>query len=274
MYGTQYGQTYVIFPPLFGHQYSHCWIDFRYIQDAYMRGKGITYFENSRRATYAQRAYSIANPLNRVAYGDSLWGITAGDGPNGYIARGAPPSQNDDGTISPTAPASSIPFAPEICIPAVRNLYNTYSGSIWGDYAFTDAFNPTHSWWDLDVIGIDQGPMVLMVENWLTGSVWNRFMRNADVQRGLQHAGFTRVNAAVDPFTPALQVVANDPNPFRIAATIRYRLPSAASSAPVGLLRRRGPRGRASLRGPEAAGFHDARAGRRAASRAASTTRG
>src|SRR2546426_6296356 len=164
-YATQFGQTYVLFPPLFGHQYSHCWIDFRQIWDRYMKLKGLTYFENSRRATYAQRGYAIANPLHRTAYGDSMWGLTAGDGPTGYIARGAPPTQNDDGTISPTAPVSSLPFAPEICIPVIRNLVNTYGPSIWGDYAFTDAFNPTVNWWDLDVLGIDQGPMVLMIEN-------------------------------------------------------------------------------------------------------------
>jgi hypothetical protein len=227
-WSTQFGQTYVIFPPLFGHQYSHCWIDFRYQWDTYMKNKGITYFENSRRATYAQRAYAIANPAHRVAYGDSMWGLTAGDGPTGYNARGAPPSQNDDGTITPTAPVSSIAFAPEICIPVIRNLYNTYGISIWGDYAFTDGFNPTAMWWDLDVIGIDQGPMVLMIENWRTEAIWHRMMRNPDIQRGMQRAGFTAVSLAVEPPAPTgVKMLWNDPNPFRAGTTLRYRLPES-----------------------------------------------
>jgi len=213
IWSTQFGQSYVIFPPLFGHQYSHCWIDFRSIWDV----------------TYAQRAYAIANPLHWTAYGDSMWGITAGDGPTGYNARGAPPVQSDDGTITPTAPVSSIAFAPEICIPVIRNLYNTYGPSIWGDYAFTDGFNPSRAWWDLDVIGIDQGPMVLMIENWRNASVWLRFMRNPDIQRGLKRAGFTAVTTAVTPGPEAAtDVLWSDPNPFRDGATIRYRLPEAA----------------------------------------------
>src|SRR5262249_5045901 len=108
-WNTLYGQTYVTFPPLFGHQYSHCWIDFRYIQDAYMQAKGITYYENSRRATLAQQAYCIANPGGFTAYGDSLWGLTASDVPSGYNARGAPPALNDDGTITPSAVGGSLP---------------------------------------------------------------------------------------------------------------------------------------------------------------------
>src|SRR5712692_905166 len=111
---SQYGYTYVIFPPLFGHQYSHCWVDFRNIADGYMRSRGIDYFENSRRATLAQRAYCAANPGGWVGYSDTLWGITASDDTGGtYSARGAPPPQSDDGTLVPTAPISSLPFAPD-----------------------------------------------------------------------------------------------------------------------------------------------------------------
>jgi hypothetical protein len=123
---TQYGQTYIVFPPLFGHQYSQCWLDLRHARDNYNRFRGISYFENSRRATLAQRAYAIANPSHFTGYSDSLWGLTASDVPSGYNARGAPPAQNDDGTITPTAPISSIAFAPDEVIPVIRNLYNGY----------------------------------------------------------------------------------------------------------------------------------------------------
>ncbi|HEY3217023.1 MAG TPA: glucoamylase family protein [Candidatus Eisenbacteria bacterium] len=235
---TQYGYSYVNFPPLFGHQYSHCWIDFRGIQDAYMQGRGITYFENSRRATYAQQAYAIANPLGRVGYSATLWGLTASDDPCvGYQAHGAPPGQNDNGTITPTAPLSSIAFAPEICIPVAQNLYDTYQAQLWGPYGFKDAFNLTFhyvspncvagTWYDTDVLGIDQGPIILMIENYRSNAVWNRFVSCSEIQLGLQRAGFVGAvgvpgeEAAV---APALDLRAN-PNPFGLRTTLAYVLP-------------------------------------------------
>ncbi len=231
---TQYGQTYLTFPPLFGHQYSHCWIDFRGAWDAYMAGKGITYFENSRRATLAQRAYCIANPFQYVGYGDSLWGLTACDGPSpaGYQARGAPPPQNDDGTLAPTAAASSIAFAPEVAIPVIRNLYNNYP-QLWGPYGFRDAFNLTRGWWDADYLGIDQGPIVLMIENYRTRSVWNRFMLNSDILRGLERAGFVPapvVGVEAGERRAAVLLPA-EPNPFRGATTLRFRLAAPSRGA-------------------------------------------
>ncbi len=226
-YQTQYGQTYVIFPPLFGHQYSHCWVDFRYIADTYMRGKGITYFENSRRATLAQRAYCIANPGHFTGYSDSLWGLTASDDPGGYNAHGAPPAQTDNGTISPTAATSSLPFAPEISIPAIRNMRNAYP-QLWGTYGFRDAFNLTGTpWYDSDFLGIDQGPMVLMIENYLNSSIWDRFMQNSYVQVGLAKAGFLRTTTDVPGPAVAgdLLLLRSEPNPFRDETSIRFRLP-------------------------------------------------
>lgn len=195
---TNYGQAYVEFPPLFGHQYSHCWIDFRHLADAYMRNRGISYFENSRRATLAQRAYAIANPGGFTGYGSNVWGFTACDGPGygrfaGYNARGAPPAENDDGTIAPTAVGGSLPFAPEICLPALRNLYDRFRTNLWTGYGFRDAFNLTANWWDPDVLAIDQGAILLMAENHRTQNVWRRFMRSPEIQRGLKAAGFTNL---------------------------------------------------------------------------------
>ncbi|MFO7654305.1 MAG: glucoamylase family protein [Candidatus Krumholzibacteriia bacterium] len=222
---THYGQTYVVFPPLFGHQYSHCWVDFRGIRDAYMRNRGIDYFENSRRATLAQQAYCIANPGGWAGYDSLTWGLTASDDPDGYLAHGAPPAQNDNGTITPTAVAGSIPFAPEIVIPTLHNFYDAFGTMLWGEYGFKDAFNLTQFWWGQDYIGIDQGPIIIMIENYLTESVWDRMMLDPVIQTGLQRAGFQPVT----PVPPGggvsfLKLEQNTPNPFQGATTIAYRL--------------------------------------------------
>jgi hypothetical protein len=189
-WATNYGQAFVPFPPLFGHQYSHCWIDFRHTADAYMNSRNSTYFQNSRRATLAQRAYCIANPLSRVGYSSNVWGLTACDGPTGYAARGAPPAENDDGTIAPTAAGGAMAFTPEYSLPALRHFYNQFRPRIWTAYGFRDAFNLGAQWYAADELGIDQGPMVLMIENHRTQRVWRLFMQNEEIQRGLQRAGF------------------------------------------------------------------------------------
>jgi len=227
---TSNGYSFVRFPPLFGHQYSHCWIDFRYIQDTYMQSHGITYWENSRRATLAQRNYCIANPSGWAGYGENVWGLTACDDPYGYSAHGAPPAENDNGTIAPTAIGGSIPFAPGVCIPALHHLYDTYGPQLWSTYGFKDAFNLAVNWWATDYIGIDEGPIIVMIENYRNQSVWNRFMQNPDVQRGLERAGFvSSPNVGVEPLDHlgGLALFQNTPNPARGATWIPFRLEAA-----------------------------------------------
>jgi hypothetical protein len=234
-WATYYGQSYLIFPPLFGHQYSHCWIDFRGIPDAYMAARGLDYFENSRRATYAARSYCIANPYGRAAYGENMWGLTASDDPGGYLAHGAPPAQNDNGTITPTAAASSIAFAPEIVLPCLHHMYDNWGWVLWGKYGFKDAINPTVIWVAQDWLGIDQGPIIIMIENYLNGSVWDRYMRNPQVVQGLKLAGFQNVSAAPQPGPGRLtgiELDQNSPNPFHGSTVISFRV---AQAGPVTL---------------------------------------
>ncbi len=206
------------FGPLFGHQYSHVWIDFREIQDAFMRTKGIDYFENSRRATAQHRNYAMANPDGWRGYGANQWGLTACDGPTdielevdgarrrfrSYSARGV--GDFDDGTIAPTAAGGSMPFAPEICLPALMAMKARHGNDLYGAYGFLDAFNetfvseirlkhgrvvPDKGWYDDDYIGIDQGPILAMIENHRTGLIWEIMRRNPYIRAGLDRAGFT-----------------------------------------------------------------------------------
>ena len=203
-WATFYGQEHVVFPPLFGHQYTHIFIDFRGIQDAYMRERGIDYFENSRRATLSQRAYANDNPGHWKDYGGDIWGLTACDGPGdvtvdgrtymGYAARGAAPGDiRDDGTIAPTAAAASIPFTPDLSTAAIAEMQRRYGSSLYREYGFADAFNPTFrsGWFDADYLGIDQGPIIAMIENYRSGLVWEKMKKNPHVVRGLRRAGFT-----------------------------------------------------------------------------------
>ncbi len=207
------GEEYLQFAPLFGFQYSHCWIDFRGIHDSFTREMGVDYFEISRRATYANRNYVIANPGGWHAYSDSIWGLTACDGPGdrtltidgkersfrGYSARGSSTIfNNDDGTLAPTAPGGSLPFAPEICVPALKAMRRLYGDKLFTEFGFRDAFNPTYltpetpdGWFDKDNLGIDQGPIVLMAENLRNEFVWRVMRKNPYIIDGLRKAGFS-----------------------------------------------------------------------------------
>lgn len=208
---TLYGFEHLYAGPLFIHQLSHAWIDFRGIADDFVRARGVDYFENSRRATYVQREYAIRNPRGLRGYGANTWGVTASDGPGpaghvidgtarsfwAYRARGVPFGP-DDGTLSPWAVVASLPFAPEIVLPALEYL-NAHHPEITSTYGFKCSFNPTFSgdetreggWISNGYFGLDQGPVVLLIENHLSGQPW-RLMRDCEpLVAGLRRAGFT-----------------------------------------------------------------------------------
>ncbi len=207
-----YGQEYLYAGPLFTHQLSHIWIDFRGIQDAFMRGKRIDYFENSRRATYAQRQYAIDNPLKFEHYGESCWGLTASEGPgpdtrkvNGiereffdYIGRGAPYGP-DDGTIAPWAVAASLPFAPEIVLPALDYCIHDVKLTESNRYGFKASFNPSypsasgnlHGWVSPWHFGLNEGPTILMIENYRSELLWQLMRKCPYITGGLRRANFT-----------------------------------------------------------------------------------
>lgn len=207
-----YGKENVQFDPLFGHQYSHIWIDFRTIQDSFMRAKQIDYFENSKRAALSNRAYCIENPGKFKGYHSKSWGLTACDGPyNGqlnidgikrtfydYRARGAAATNIvDDGTIAPTAAGGSYPFIPEEAEATLKNMWETHYDDLVGTYGFKDAFNlsykdETHKkgWFDIDYLGIDQGPIILQIQNHDTELIWNIMKKNPYIVSGLKKAGF------------------------------------------------------------------------------------
>jgi len=207
-----FGCEHVYAGPLFIHQLSHAWIDLRDIRDAYMRAKGIDYFENSRRATQMQWRYATADPNRFGDYGADNWGITAGDGPGpaqfeidgvrrdflGYAARGAPFGP-DDGTYSPWVVVASLPFAPEIVKPTIRHMIDNLELAQVARYGFEASFNPLfpggshrpHGWRSEWNYGINQGPIVLMVENYRSGLPWRLMRGCTPLAEGLRRAGFT-----------------------------------------------------------------------------------
>ncbi|HEX2271748.1 MAG TPA: glucoamylase family protein, partial [Pyrinomonadaceae bacterium] len=204
-----YGREFLYAGPLFIHHLSHLWIDFRGIQDEYMRGKAINYFENSRRAIYAQQEYAMRNPKKFAGYGRFSWGITASDGPgpalrrvNGrrvrfhaYLAR-AIPFGPDDGTLSPWAVVASLPFAPEVVLPTLHRI-NVDFPEITSKYGFKCSYNPTFTsrgrkgWVSQGYYGLDQGPIVMMIENYRTGLIWRLMRRCPHIVNGLRRAGFS-----------------------------------------------------------------------------------
>ena len=203
-----YGIDVLYGGPLFVHQFSHAWIDFAGIQDAFMREKNCDYFKNSRRAVLIQRDYARRNPHDFVGYGADCWGLSAGDGPgrfiagaNGvgqsffsYAARGAPFGP-DDGTIAPSATLASLPFAPELVLPALRHLATRFPDVVGGG-RLPSGFNSTLSgstgtpWISEGHFGLDQGIIVLMIENYRSGLLWRLMRACPYICTGLLRAGF------------------------------------------------------------------------------------
>lgn len=207
-----YDFEYLYAGPLFTHQLSHIWIDFRGIQDAFMSAKGIDYFENSRRATYVQQQYAIENPLQFIGYKDCCWGISASDGPGpdcvkvggivrhfyDYVGRGVPYG-TDDGTLAPWAVVASLPFAPEIVLPVIDHFIHQLRLKDTHRYGFKATFNLTYpstsgkscGWESPWHYGLNQGPIVLMIENYRTGLLWQWMRQSPVLITGLRRAGFS-----------------------------------------------------------------------------------
>jgi len=203
-----YGQDFLYAGPLFIHQLSHAWIDFRGLKDSFMREKGCDYFENSRRATLVQREYAMRNPLDFRGYGQDCWGLSASNGPSipplliagrqqafyGYAARGAPYGP-DDGTIAGSGALASLVFAPDIVLPVVRALYARTTSEI-GQMILAGGFNATadssasQDWISPGYFGIDQGLIVLAIENFRSGLLWELSRKSPYFRSGLIHAGF------------------------------------------------------------------------------------
>lgn len=202
-----YGYDYLYAGPLFVHQYSHAWIDFRGIHDSFMREKRSNYFENSTRATYIQREYAKRNPGEFTGYGESGWGLSAGDGPTGcrsgvaameralgYAARGVPYGP-DDGTLSVPSLLASLPFAPDIVMDALRNLLTRYP-NVLSDGRLSAGLNPTLTnengcaWISPGHYGLDQGIVSMMIENHRSGQIWRLMRGDPHIRRGLRRAGF------------------------------------------------------------------------------------
>ena len=175
------------FAPLFVHQYSHAWFDFRNKRDKYA-----DYFQNSIMATEAHRHFCLELTKQFPDYSEDLWGISASDSQKGYVIWGGPPSIGPiDGSVVPSASAGSLPFLPQPVMRVLKNIKDHY-GPAWSRYGFVNAFNPLKNWYDSDVIGIDVGITMLMAENARTSFVWDTFMKNPEAQRGMQRAGFKK----------------------------------------------------------------------------------
>jgi len=181
--GLRYVGSYA---PLFIHQYSQAWFDFRGKRDRW-----VDYFRNSAIATEVHRRFCIELATKFPDYSEDLWGITASDSQYGYVVWGGPPAVGPiDGTVVPSAPGGSLPFLPEATLRVLRHMKDRYGSHAWCRYGFVNAFNPLTNWFDTDVIGIDTGITMLMAENLRTGFVWDTFMKTREAQQGLERAGF------------------------------------------------------------------------------------
>ena len=204
-----YGYDVLHAAPLFVHQLSQVWIDLRGVQDEPMRARGLDYFENSRRATYVHQQHAIQNPSGFEGYGENAWGITASEGPiqgtepievdgrtfYSYLARGVPGP--DDGTLSPWTTITALPFAPEIALPAIEYFHRTYP-QLAGPYGLKCSLNPSFrehpeanaGWFSEHYYGVNEGPVVLMIENYRSGLIWRLLGSSSYIQKGMRQAGF------------------------------------------------------------------------------------
>jgi len=181
--GIRYIGSYA---PLFIHQYSQAWFDFRGKRDKY-----VDYFQNSILATDAHRRFCLSLSKKFPDYSDTIWGITASDSEHGYEVWGGPPATGPiDGTVVPCASAGSLPFLPGPVMRVLRTIQYRYGAGTWSRYGFVDAFNPLTNWYDSDIVGIDAGISLVMAENARTAFVWDTFMKNPEAQRGMERAGF------------------------------------------------------------------------------------
>ena len=182
------GYDYISAAPLFTHQYSHAWVDFRGRRED--RGERTDWFSNSVTATRAHRAFCIALRLKFPDYGPDAWGITSSDSAKGYVGWGGPPMDPAiDGTLVPCGPGGSLMLTPDIALDALRNMRGMMEERVYTHFGFVDAFNPLTKWIDPDVIGIDVGITLLSAENMRTGNVWRWFMRNGNIRAAMDKVG-------------------------------------------------------------------------------------
>ena len=205
--------------PLFFTQYTYLGFDPRNKSDAYCN-----YFDNNRNISLINRAYCLDNPEGHAGYSELVWGLTASDNPWGYYAQEPRPA-NDNGTITPTAAISAMPYIPDESRATLKHFYFTYGTNLWGEFGFRDAFNLDENWFATSYISIDQGTQVPMIENYLSGLCWDMFMANSEITAMLDSIGFvTTTGDKPDQVLNEYKLEQNYPNPFNPQTVITYQL--------------------------------------------------
>lgn len=217
--------------PLFFAHYSFLGFDPRDKRDAYTN-----YFKFNRNHTLVNRAYCEQNPKGFIGYSSNVWGLTASDDPFGYRAH-QPYSDNDNGTITPTAAVSSIVYTPEESIAAIKYFYKNFGEKLWGIYGFRDAFNLSQNWYAPSYIAIDQGPIICMIENYRSELLWNNFMANPEIQPMMDSVGFVEDVTSIKEsgeIPNEFKLYNNYPNPFNPSTIISFTISTPPSLAPLG----------------------------------------